>query len=128
MPINLAYIEPHIYLAEWKGMVTLHEVVHRTPDISVVVSEHGDTHYVLLIDMTSVTHFPLDIHNLRNSADVDNRAICYFVIQPPPVARVIIRILDKMSRTNFLLANSVDEGIERARQYLEEHRDAFAGP
>ena len=128
MPIYLSFVEPRIYLAEWKGMVTLHEVVHRTPNINDLVTERGDTEYVLLIDMSQVTHFPLDIHNLRSSADDDSRAMCYFIVQPPPVARVIIRILNKIARTSFLLVNSVDEGLAQARRYLQEHRDAFANP
>ena len=126
MPVNVTHMEPHIYRAEWHGAVHIEDVIVKMQELSAMASQNGDHTYVLLVDLTTVTKIPFDIQNLRKTADSDTRVGCYVIVQAPAVGQLLGRMLDKVSASSFVFANSLDEGIELAHEYLLENREYFA--
>lgn len=124
MPVNISLLEANIYRGEWVGDITIEEVIASMQEVVETANDAKFERYVLLVDLTQAGRIPFDFRNLLHISNMDARVIEFVVINAPMVGQVLGNMLKKLSNQPFSFADTVDAGIQVARQLLEQSPEA----
>jgi hypothetical protein len=117
MPALIERLEPGIYLSVWEGGITRENFLQRVHEREALVSQHGDAHYVAIVDMSSAEIKEYDIRTTRRSIQ-DSRLIAVFIISPPLSIRMMFVMLRQISAIPIELCESLEAAVEKAREAL----------
>jgi hypothetical protein len=121
MPIQVAFIEPGIYLSEWIGQVTADEVRQSQRDGTALANTHQEKRTVLIVDFAQMRRFPIDISLLNRSAVRDPRLHRILLVNAPSgvrlVAGTLAKVYPKAAERIEVRADRAD-GLARAHELL----------
>ncbi|MCA9906384.1 MAG: hypothetical protein KC547_21160, partial [Anaerolineae bacterium] len=83
--------------------------------------EHGIERLVVIIDLSNCSRIPMEIQNMRSRATMDQRTIGYVIVKMHLLAKVMVRMLDRLTPQQYVTAETPDEAINRARDMLRKH-------
>jgi alkyl hydroperoxide reductase subunit AhpC len=119
MPSTVERREPGVYFLTWEGVITRDEMLEFIQERATLAEKHGDTHYVLIADLTSATMREYDIRTTRHAVE-DPDLLATFVINPSMVIQTLINMLRQITRKPIEICRNSDEALRRARETLAQ--------
>ncbi|MBI1257272.1 MAG: hypothetical protein GC204_07365 [Chloroflexi bacterium] len=125
MPVKVEYLEPGIYCSNWVGNVRIEEALAATKQLMGVVTEKGDPHYILIVDLSEMTQLPFDLSNLSRAAKEDSRVADFVIVKPSKMAEVLSKMINQLTKLPIHSTQSRVEAVEISRSLLqraEQHK------
>ncbi|MEL6525373.1 MAG: hypothetical protein AAFQ07_06640 [Chloroflexota bacterium] len=116
MSVTIKHVEPHIYQATWHGTIDLEALNKSSLEISELADKQQYDSYSVIVDMTDVKKFPLSISGLADVARIDERITAYICIKSDKIAQYIGKMLNKLSKRDFIFVDTQQEALEEARK------------
>lgn len=119
MPIEIAQVEPGLYLNKWVGHVTMDEVLQSERQGAALMGA-DETRVVLVNDLSDVTNLPMDLKALRRVAESNPQVIALLVVNAPGIVRLVGEAQAKTLSWTVEFFNDVEGALERGRALLRE--------
>lgn len=117
MPFTVERREPGVYFLAWEGAITRDELLKFIEVRIALGKQHGDTNYVLIIDLSNATMREFDIRTSRNAIE-DPDLLAIFVINPSVIIQTLINMLRQLTRKPIEICANYEEAIQKAHEAL----------
>ena len=121
MPSAVEYVEAGIFYARWTDPITWDDIDGQISYIQGYAEDHQLERLVVIIDLSNCSRIPMEIQNMRSRATMDQRTIGYVIVKMHLLAKVMVRMLDRLTPQQYVTAETPDEAINRARDMLRKH-------
>jgi hypothetical protein len=115
-------VEPGILQITWEGHISPEAFKAGVYDRIRFADEHGIDRYVLVYDLREAVIPVVDVRLSRWAAEADPRLLYVFIVGRSRIAQAIVAMLAKLMRRKIEFVNTLEEGIQRARQILQQQR------
>ena len=114
--------EPGIYLITMYGDITRTEFTRAREERIAAVERHGDSRYIIVLDLTDAQMRMLDFRIAQQSVEVDPRLFYTFVVGSPVLVDMALKVLGRMGTVRMRSADSVKDAMVEARHMLDQPR------
>lgn len=121
MPIQIARVEPGLYLNTWVGHITMADVLQSEQD-GVAALNPDETRIVLVNDMSAVTHLPMDVKGLRRVAESNPQIRALLLVKAPGIVRLMGEAQAKTIKLDWLVEffDDLDSALARGQAILND--------
>lgn len=125
MPIETTRLERGIYRLTITGKMTMEELAANQEVGLQIVTEHGETRHVLIMDFQPGASVPVDVRGARRVYEGDDgRLQALYMVNAPRGLEVIVSAFQRLLGLPFVLCATVDEAVEKARVLLAEKSES----
>lgn len=122
MPVELSRLEPGIYRTALSGEIMLNELTDSQARGAQMAAEHGDSAYVLIIDIRRGTSMPFDIRNTGQLVEKNN-ALAVLSVGASFHIRFLVSLLGRFFQIGHVEHHGkLENAVDHARQILAEHQ------
>jgi hypothetical protein len=114
MSRQIERLERGLYLMTCEGTITRGAIFECIRERDVFIRQYNDERYALILDLSNVTVKEYDIRSARRALE-DSHMIAMFVINPPAVIQMTVKILRQLSQVTLEVNATYDEALEHAR-------------
>lgn len=118
MPAKVEYPEAGIFHAKWLDPLTMDDIGQQSEYILDYANQHGVEQFVIISDLSECSHIPMEVQKMRQYAMSDRRILGYVIVRTQLLAKVMIRMLDKLTPQEYRTAETVDDALTQAREIL----------
>ncbi|MCL4249044.1 MAG: hypothetical protein KJ065_12935 [Anaerolineae bacterium] len=124
MPTKIDYSEHGLFYTRWSDPLTMDDVAYQTDYILGYADQHEIGRFVVIVDLSACSRIPMEVQNMRKFAMSDRRIVGYVVVRIHLLAKMMIRMLDRLTPQQYATAETPDEGMMLARDMLRKHEQA----
>ncbi|MCA9906385.1 MAG: hypothetical protein KC547_21165 [Anaerolineae bacterium] len=121
MPTQIEYDGEGIFYTRWTDPLTWEDIDGQIKYVQGYASEHGIDRLVVIIDLSNCSRIPMEVQNLRQRVTEDQHTIGYVVVKTNLLAKVAVRMLDRLTAREYRDAETPEEAIALARDMLRKH-------